>query len=128
MSNNTSQSSLLKYWEFKPELPDSKNDNESGSSRHARREATSDTQSSSKTNVERASTEQPAKSRWGFRSLRKHKATTGTTVRESQSKHEPLTNEKGKEKEKEKVVKKMPASPPFVVLNALAHAITFHKS
>ena len=115
--NCVRQSSLLKYWEFNPTLPDSRSDTDSKNGKRTRREATTDTQDSSRTNVERVSQDTPHKSRWGFKSWgkRKRAQVSETAARHSQgSKNEPSPNEKGKEKEKDKVIKKMPVCPAYL--------------
>ncbi|KAF8960879.1 hypothetical protein BDZ97DRAFT_1831239 [Flammula alnicola] len=106
------QSSLLKYWEFRPVLPDDRSDAGSGNNKHSRRQGSADTQNSSKTRVDRGSQDSGSRSRWGFRSWGKTKGTQkgSETARSSQQQvnNEPLPTETEKQHEKEKPAKKMP--------------------
>ncbi|KAF9485627.1 hypothetical protein BDN70DRAFT_870925 [Pholiota conissans] len=104
------QSSLLKYWEFQPDLPDSESDT-SVSGSHRRREASTDTQNSNKTRVERASQDSGTKSRWGFKSWGKKRGNqngTATARSSQQANSDTMAAENEKKKEKEKPAKKMP--------------------
>ncbi|PPQ77918.1 hypothetical protein CVT25_015393 [Psilocybe cyanescens] len=100
----TSDSSLLKYWEFQPVVED-KDDKSNDSHQQARRQGSNDTEGSNKTRVERGSPDSGSKSRWGFRSWGKTKANRNALQANRESSAE---NEKGKEKVKEKPAKKMP--------------------
>lgn len=111
------QSSLLKYWEFQPDFVDSEASSmqDKGTTKHSRRrKGSDDTQNSSNTRVERVNQDSGSKSRWGFRSWGKGRATNskGSTAapRSPQPAHinEPVPLEAEKQENKERPAKKVP--------------------
>ncbi|KAF8153053.1 hypothetical protein B0H34DRAFT_722079 [Crassisporium funariophilum] len=98
------QSSLLKYWEFRPVLDD-RSDTTSGNSKHARRQASSE---SDRTRVERANSDLDTKSRWGFKSWGKGKGNHKRATLSRQAQNPENIVQQEKQKEKEQPSKKMP--------------------
>ncbi|KAF9045485.1 hypothetical protein BJ165DRAFT_1528347 [Panaeolus papilionaceus] len=103
------QSSLLKYWEFQPQMDDHTSDTASASSKRTRRHDTDNTDTSGGTRVGHGSEKSGPKTRWGFKMWGKKKHHHHHDPRSSQQiTAEALAAQEKTEEAKKPAKKKMP--------------------